>query len=258
MNYNEAYKMLINAVNEHIADPNTVPVVWIFEWFNLDIVDGKFHLHGIEYLESELITIDETTPQYILDLRDRPLEDFFGCRYFVSKDKSDKYTDAFSNILNQGLTYSATGVGTYILSSVETALHLSTNWIGEAIQNGFITLSPFSIYSSVETYLKFAEAGDVFDDTRDERLFLPSIDKLNFINPDRLSDKGVVESGDWSMILNLIKDIEKWAEIEGVDSKQFGRMFDIVLDRGFIFTQINEDEARISSIETYINSNIPA
>jgi hypothetical protein len=249
MNYNEAYKMLINAVNEHIADPNTVPVVWIFEWFNLDIVDGKFHLHGIEYLESELITIDETTPQYILDLRDRPLEDFFGCRYFVSKDKSDKYSDAFSNILNQGLTYSATGVGTYTLSSVETAIPLH-----HVINNG-ITFS-FDVYSSVETYLRIAEVG--FDISRDERLFLPSIDKLNFINPDRLSDKGVVESGDWSMILNLIKDIEKWAEIEGVDSKQFGRLFDIVLDRGFVFTQINETEARISSVETYTLLFIPA
>ena len=283
MNYNEAYKMLINAVNEYVDSNPSNPEVYCFELEDQRFMNGDagssqilkdfldtFTFRGFEYLETELLRIDANAPQYVKDQfpeflvedwnNPNPEEMDRQSRYFISKEpmssvaKIGKYREAFYNILYQGLTYSATGVDTYILSSVETALHLC-----EAIQNGFITLSPFSIYSSVETYLKFAEAGDALDGTRDERLFLPSIDKLsNLVNHDLLSDKGVVESGDWSMILNFIKDIKKWAEIEGVDPKEFQYMIDGVLDRGFVFTQINETEARISSVETYILPFMPA
>jgi hypothetical protein len=181
-------------------------------------------------------------------LRDRPLEDFFGCRYFVSKAPAqtlaEKYSEAIDRILDKGIVYDISGeISTYVIGSVETYLKYD-----EAL--GF--QSDYSVFASVETYLKAAEAHLPI---RQNKLFLPSINRLRVLEDEvieRLLDKGVAESGDWSLILRFVRDCKKWADLEGINVTEFSIIIDTILDRGIVFSQFTENSATISSVETYL------
>ena len=260
MNYYKAYKMLITAANEYIADFVYHPEVFIYERPEQvfeEIGDGGWIFRGYTYFQSDLILIDETAPQYVKStIRSFMDADFetvisFGWHYFVSKAPevtlAEKYRDAIDRILDSGIVYDISGeISTYAIGSVDTYLNY-----GEDL--GF--QSDYSVFASVETYIKAAEAHLPI---RQNKLFLPSINRLRVLDEvnaeviDRLLDKGVAESGDWSLILRFVRDCKNWADLGGINVTDFWIIIDIILSRGIVFSQFTENSATISSIETYL------
>jgi hypothetical protein len=109
----------------------------------------------------------------------------------------------------------------------------------------------FSSISSIETFLKLAEA--VRFPRREDKLFVPLMEEFTEIsNFDRVMDKGVVESGNWSSISKLIKQVKAIA-LQEEDSEDYaGLLLDVLMDRGLVLSQINESEVMVSSIESYL------
>jgi hypothetical protein len=258
MNYYKAYKMLITGVNELVADGVYDPEVFIFETSMDEMVDadgGGWIFRGYTYFESDLILIDETAPQYVKNNIVQPL-DFetvisYGWHYIVSKAPAqtlaEKYSEAIDRILDKGIVYDISGeISTYAIGSVETYLKY-----GEAL--GF--QSDYSVFASVETYIKAPEAHLPI---RQNKLFLPSINRLRVLDEvnaevvDRLLDKGVAESGDWSLILRFVRDCKKWADLGGINVTDFSIIIDRILDKGIVFSQFTENSATISGVETYL------
>jgi hypothetical protein len=156
---------------------------------------------------------------------------------------AEKYKYAIDRILDQGIVYDISGeISTYAIGSVETYLKYD-----EAL--GF--QSDYSVFASVETYLKAAEAHLPI---RQNKLFLPSINRLRVLDEgmDRVLDKGVAESGDWSLILRFVRDCKKWADLGGINVTEFSIIIDTILDKGIVFSQFTENSATISSVETYL------
>ena len=250
--------MLITAVNELVADTVYHPEVFIYErpeqGFE-EIGDSGWIFQGYTYFQSDLILIDETAPQYVKNTI-QSFSEFetaisYGWHYFVSKAPAqtlaEKYSEAIDRILDKGIVYDISGeISTYAIGSVETYLKY-----GEAL--GF--QSDYSVFASVENYLKAAEAHLPI---RQNKLFLPSINRLRVLDEvnaevvDRLLDKGVAESGDWSLILRFVRDCKKWADLEGINVTEFSIIIDTILDRGIVFSQFTENSATISSVETYL------
>ena len=157
---------------------------------------------------------------------------------------AEKYDEAIDRILDKGIVYDISGeISTYAIGSVETYLKYD-----EAL--GF--QSDYSVFASVETYLKAAEAHLPI---RQNKLFLPSINRLRVLEDEvieRLLDKGVAESGDWSLILRFVRDCKKWADLEGINVTELSIIIDPILDKGIVFSQFTENSATISSVETYL------
>jgi hypothetical protein len=200
MDFNNAYRILINRVNEEIAD------------------------NASSYPEN-------TPPSVVEEL---------------------------SDVLNKGIIYSEStpgvpGLENYILGSTEVYLKYS-----EASNS----TSAYSIYTSVETYLKALEALGV-PPSRNSRSFMPSVEKILDINKhdSYVTDKGIMESGDYTLIRLFITEANTWSNAFGIDYQELStNLFnDVAIDMGIVIGKYTRDiegvlynEVIIASVETYL------
>jgi hypothetical protein len=121
----------------------------------------------------------------------------------------------------------------------------------------------FDVYAGTETYMKLTKS--IKDHTRREReSFLPAISNIVDLTEGdrRLLDKGVVESGDYSLLNRFfIKLLPTWIGGRAVAAEaatrqehrimKYDEILDRMLDKGIVFS-INKSEITISSVETYL------
>jgi hypothetical protein len=258
MNYYKAYKLLITSATQD-ADFNENRISRFIclereEQLYMEQTGealptnekGEKLIKGFYYGESDFTEITESTAETIVN------EFGLGNYIAVSKDPAKlvlPYIESMDRVLDKGIVYNdCSEQESYVLSNVETYLKYF-----EAV--GASPSVPYSCYTSVESYLKAQESAGPAE--RDSELFLPSVEKLLDLSTidERITDKGIVESGDWSIILNLIKEMTTWAETQGVDiNVVIDAAIERILDKGIAFSQIDTNTAIIASIETYLKA----
>jgi hypothetical protein len=166
---------------------------------------------------------------------------------------------AFDYVIDKGIVYSeptpgVLGIQNYVLGSVETYLKYA-----EAA--GFYTgTEPYNVYASVETYLKILEA--IGAPNRVSVDFMPLVEKILDVNTndDGVLDKGIVESGNYSILRIFLSQANTWSKSSGDNYPELSTdLLSISIDKGVVIGKYTQDhdgvlynEVVIASIETYL------
>jgi hypothetical protein len=157
--------------------------------------------------------------------------------------------EVLDRILDKGIVYndiieeelSSYEDSVFVLASVETFLKFSEATGSEV---------SLDIYAGTETYLKFSEAvGEPI--TRNRESFMPAITKIVDMSDQdsRLLDKGIVESGNYSLLNRLI--IKLVPSMYDKEKTSYAEAIDRLLDKGIVFS-ISRIGITISSVETFL------
>jgi hypothetical protein len=155
--------------------------------------------------------------------------------------------EVLNRILDKGIVYTNimeeelnSEDSVFVFANVETFLKFSES-TGSDVS--------LDIYAGTETYLKFSEAvGEVI--TRNRESFMPAITKIVDMSDQdsRLLDKGIVESGNYSLLNRLI--IKLVPSMYDTEKTSYAEVIDRLLDKGIVFI-ISGGVIAISSVESF-------
>ena len=169
--------------------------------------------------------------------------------------------DAFGDVIDKGIVYSeptpgVLGITNYSLASVETYLKYYES------SNLYVGAEPYNVYASVETYLKVLE-GSNQSPNRNSETFIPIVERILDVNTndDVVLDKGIVETGNFSLLRMFINQANVWSVGSNMTYPELSTALlnGPGLDKGVVIGKYTKDiegvlynEVVIASVETYL------